>query len=146
MSASPKWRAWIVLLAFTYVAGAVLTIRNLGVGELRNAARITTKWQPRLREPSRSELDALPARARFMIDSQCNEGGDPRVQRNCFAKAADWMLEDAKEREPRRDLGFAGMAAAMLLGVASWLARRSAPVPETGVTSGRPPSSLGGLA
>ena len=120
------WRVWIGLLALAFVASAYLVVRNVGVGALRDAAKVTAKWHPQSREPSQSEIDALPERARFMIDSQCNEGGDPRVRRNCYAEAAQWMLEEAKEREPRRDLGFAGMSASVFFGLASWLARRSA--------------------
>lgn len=124
-----KWRLWLVALALTFGACATLTARNRGVGELRDAAAIVARWdsRDRSRVPSPSELEALPERARFMIDAQCNrEGGDPRARRNCYGEAAAWMLDDAKEREPRRDLGIAGMAAAVLLGVASGLARRAA--------------------
>ena len=128
MSRMPtKWRSWIALVITMFAASGYLAIRNLGVGELRGAAKIAAKWAPRVHEPGQGELGALPERARFMIDSQCNkEGGNPFAQRNCYAEAAQWMLEEAREREPRRDLGFSGMGATAFLGVASWLARRSA--------------------
>ncbi len=124
-----KWRAWLLLLALAFVGSAYLVVRNHHVGELRAAARITARWdsRDRAREPAKGELARLPERARFMIDSQCNkEGGNPFARRNCYAEAADWMLDEAKEQEPRRDLGYAGLALTVLLGAASWYSRRTA--------------------
>jgi hypothetical protein len=104
-------------------------VRNRHAEQLRAAARVTATWDGRggRREPQKTEIEALPERARAMIDAQCNnEGGNPFARCNCYAEPARWMVDEAEEQAPRRDLGLVGMSATVRLGVASWLARRSA--------------------
>ncbi len=124
-----KFRVWTLLLVVAFGGSVYLVGENFQAGELRDAVAIVSAWDSRDRawEPTESQLHALPARARFMIDSQCNkEGGNPFARRNCYAEAAAWMKDEAREQAPRRDLGLAGMLVSALLGGATWVARRNA--------------------
>lgn len=128
---SSSRRLWDLALLVAFAISGYVLLDNRHADELRESARIAARWQPGKgspRAPSNADIALLPARARFMIDAVCNqEGGSPFAARNCYAEAAAWMLQEAKEQASRRDMASLALALIAALAILTFAARRRTP-------------------